>query len=76
MICKNLSPAPEPKMLTNIKLKIRNFLVSEDGPTAVEYLFMMSLIVIVCLLAINTLGQSTNDSFSDSSTAITDVMGS
>jgi pilus assembly protein Flp/PilA len=63
-------------MLTNIKLKIRNFLVSEDGPTAVEYLFMMSLIVIVCLVAINTLGQSTNDSFSDSSTAITDVMSS
>ena len=36
--------------------KLRQFLVSEDGPTAVEYAVMLSLIVCVCLAAITTIG--------------------
>jgi pilus assembly protein Flp/PilA len=36
--------------------KVRNFLVSEDGPTAVEYAVMLTLIVIVALTAIQTVG--------------------
>ena len=35
---------------------IRRFLVSEDGPTAAEYAVVLSLIVIVCLTAITTIG--------------------
>ena len=31
---------------------IRKFLVSEDGPTAVEYAVMLALIVVVCLTAL------------------------
>ena len=39
------------------------FLVSEDGPTAVEYAVMLSLIVIVCLSAISTIGANANSKF-------------
>ncbi len=35
---------------------MRRFLVSEDGPTAVEYAVMLALIVIVCLTAIQSIG--------------------
>ena len=34
--------------------KVQRFLVSEDGPTAVEYAVMLALIVIVCLTAIRS----------------------
>ena len=33
--------------------RVHRFLVSEDGPTAVEYAVMLALIVIVCLTAIS-----------------------
>jgi pilus assembly protein Flp/PilA len=36
---------------------------SEDGPTAVEYAVMLSLIVIVCLTAIGTIGTRANSAF-------------
>jgi pilus assembly protein Flp/PilA len=36
--------------------KIREFLVSEDGPTATEYAVMLALIIIVALTAIGLLG--------------------
>jgi pilus assembly protein Flp/PilA len=40
-----------------------NFLVREDGPTAVEYAVMLALIIVVCLAAITTLGQNANSTF-------------
>lgn len=43
--------------------KIREFLQSEDGPTAVEYAVMLALIVIVCLTAIQTIGNEANTAF-------------
>jgi pilus assembly protein Flp/PilA len=43
--------------------RIRRFLVSEDGPTAVEYAVMLSLIVIVCLTAISSIGTNANSVF-------------
>ena len=39
------------------------FLVSEDGPTAVEYAVMLALIVIVCLTAISSLGTAAKNAF-------------
>ena len=35
---------------------VKRFLISEDGPTAVEYAVMLALIVIVCLTAIQAIG--------------------
>jgi pilus assembly protein Flp/PilA len=42
---------------------VKKFLVSEDGPTAVEYAVMLALIVIVCLTAITTIGNNANAKF-------------
>lgn len=45
--------------------KVKCFLVSEDGPTAVEYAVMLALIVIVCLTAIRAIGTNANQTFTD-----------
>lgn len=42
---------------------VRRFLVSEDGPTAVEYAVMLALIVIVCLTAIGSIGTKAEATF-------------
>lgn len=43
--------------------KVERFLKSEDGPTAVEYAVMLSLIVVVCLTAITSIGSNANSTF-------------
>ena len=40
-----------------------NFLNREDGPTAVEYAVMLSLIIVVCLVAITALGKNASATF-------------
>ena len=35
---------------------VKTFLVSEDGPTAVEYAVMMALIIVVCIGTVTTIG--------------------
>ncbi len=47
--------------------KVVSFLRREDGPTAVEYAVMLALIIVVCLTAIGTLGQQSNNTFSTTS---------
>ena len=44
--------------------KLQRFLISEDGPTAVEYAVMLSLIIAVCLAAITTIGNNASSTFS------------
>ena len=44
---------------------VREFLTSEDGPTAVEYAVMLALIVVVCITAITALGSNANRVFSN-----------
>jgi pilus assembly protein Flp/PilA len=44
---------------------MRRFLVSEDGPTAVEYAVMLALIVLVCITAISTVGTRTSTTFNN-----------
>lgn len=46
-------------------LKLKRFLQSEDGPTAVEYAVMLALIIVVCLVSIQALGTNTKVSFSN-----------
>lgn len=43
--------------------KVKRFLVSEDGPTAVEYAVMLALIIIVALTAIQAVGTGARDTF-------------
>jgi pilus assembly protein Flp/PilA len=44
--------------------KVRCFLAGEEGPTAVEYAVMLSLIVVVCLTAITSIGTKAQSVFS------------
>ncbi|MGE3316292.1 MAG: Flp family type IVb pilin [Planctomycetaceae bacterium] len=50
---------------------IKQFLVSEDGPTAVEYAVMLALIVVVCLTAIQAVGNNANTKFGEVRDALT-----
>ena len=56
--------------MKSLATKVQRFLVSEDGPTAVEYAVMLALIVIVCMGAITTLGQNANTSFTNTATKL------
>jgi len=42
----------------------RQLLISEDGPAAVEYAVMLSLILVACIAIVTTLGQSMSSTFS------------
>lgn len=54
---------PEYLMKNSLTKSIRNFLVSEDGPTAVEYAVMLALIIVVCLAAVSAVGSNANGKF-------------
>jgi pilus assembly protein Flp/PilA len=56
--------------MKNFAQKLQRFLVSEDGPTAVEYAVMLALIVIVCLTAIRSIGQQANTTFNSVATSL------
>jgi len=56
--------------MKSLALKVRRFLVSEDGPTAVEYAVMLALIVIVCLAAISSIGTNANAKFTEVANSI------
>ncbi|WP_406696381.1 Flp family type IVb pilin [Singulisphaera sp. Ch08] len=43
--------------------KVRQFLVNEDGPTAVEYAVMLALILVACITIVRTLGTSASSTF-------------
>jgi pilus assembly protein Flp/PilA len=44
--------------------RVRRFLTSEDGPTAVEYAVMLALIIVACLVVIGALGTQVSSTFS------------
>ncbi len=51
--------------------RVHRFLVSEDGPTAVEYAVMLALIIIVCLTAITAIGTNASSTFQDVANSLT-----
>jgi pilus assembly protein Flp/PilA len=51
-------------------LEVRKFLKSEDGPTAVEYAVMLALIIVVCLVAITSIGTKASATFSNVAASI------
>ncbi|QDU90111.1 Flp/Fap pilin component [Pirellulimonas nuda] len=53
----------EELIMKSFAKKMHQFLVSEDGPTAVEYAVMLALIVIVCLTAIQSVGTNASSTF-------------
>ena len=49
--------------MTKFANSVKKFLVSEDGPTAVEYAVMLALIIVVCLAAVSAVGSNANGKF-------------
>jgi pilus assembly protein Flp/PilA len=56
--------------MSQLMSRVSRFLVSDDGPTAVEYAVMLALIVVVCLTAIKTIGTNANTTFNKVATSI------
>jgi pilus assembly protein Flp/PilA len=50
--------------MRNLISNVRQFLSSEDGPTAVEYAVMLALILVACITIVTTLGTSVSGVFS------------
>ena len=44
--------------------RVQRFLISEDGPTAVEYAVMLALILVACISVVTSLGSSVKSTFS------------
>jgi len=57
-------------MCVKLFAQLRNFLKSEDGPTAVEYAVMLALIIVVCIGAITTLGTNAQSTFTSVGNAV------
>ena len=51
-------------------VKVQRFLVSDDGPTAVEYGVMLALIIAVCAAVIGQLGKAVSGTFSSVSSSL------
>lgn len=49
---------------------LKKFLISEDGPTAVEYAVMLALIVVASITTIAALGSKANSSFDATTTKL------
>lgn len=56
--------------MKSLALKIRGFLGSEDGATAVEYAIMVALIAAVVITSVRLLGQNAETTFTDAAAAI------
>ena len=56
--------------MTKFANSVKKFLLSEDGPTAVEYAVMLALIVVVCLASVTALGSNANAKFNKVKTAL------
>lgn len=59
-------------VMKSFALKLKRFLKSEDGPTAVEYAVMLSLIVVVCITAVSSIGTRAASTF----TGVANQLGS
>jgi pilus assembly protein Flp/PilA len=57
-------------MFSALRSSVVRFLANEDGPTAVEYAVMLTLIIVVCIVSVTTLGTKTNNTFSYAGTQV------
>jgi pilus assembly protein Flp/PilA len=62
-LAHNVPPREAEDEMKSLINKVQRFLVSEDGPTAVEYAVMLALIIIVCITAIRSVGTNANATF-------------
>jgi pilus assembly protein Flp/PilA len=53
--------------MSHLIKKVKQFLSDESGPTAVEYAVMLALIIVVCITAVTTVGQTASSTFENAS---------
>jgi pilus assembly protein Flp/PilA len=63
----------EGTMLRKTRRAIINFLKNEDGPTSIEYAVMLALIIVVCIAAVQLIGESANNSFGMVGDSLADI---
>jgi pilus assembly protein Flp/PilA len=56
--------------MNNVISRVRSFLTSEDGPTAVEYAVMVGLIAVALVAIVTSLGKSISGTFSTVSSTL------
>jgi pilus assembly protein Flp/PilA len=56
--------------MSSLLANVQRFLVSEDGPTAVEYAVMLALILVACITIVSTLGTSISSTFNRVNTSM------
>ncbi|MHC4880419.1 MAG: Flp family type IVb pilin [Planctomycetota bacterium] len=57
--------------MKNFVSSVKRFLVSEDGPTAVEYAVMMALIIVVVIGTVTSIGTNADTQFGKVRDALT-----
>lgn len=57
--------------MKSMALSLKRFLISEDGPTAVEYAVMLAMIIMVCIAAIQAVGGNTSAKFQEAADLLT-----
>jgi pilus assembly protein Flp/PilA len=57
-------------MMEIVKNRFKEFLREEDGPTAVEYAVMVSLIAVAVIASVGQVATETKNSFNASGTAV------
>lgn len=62
--------------MNKLILRAKQFLASEDGPTATEYAVMLALIIIIALGAISALGTKVSTVFTNITSAMPSGSGS
>lgn len=56
--------------MRSLMTRVERFLISEDGPTAVEYAVMLALILVACITIVGTLGKSISNTFTGVNNAL------
>jgi pilus assembly protein Flp/PilA len=57
--------------MRSLMTRVQSFLISEDGPTAVEYAVMLALILVACISIVTALGKSISNTFTGVNNALT-----
>lgn len=56
--------------LSSLRSAVARFLREEDGASLVEYVLLVALIAVVCLVAVTLLGTNTNSKLNTAATAL------
>lgn len=56
--------------MTQVSHLLRNLVRDEEGASLVEYVLLVALIAVVCIVAVTTLGKAANAKFNETATKV------